>query len=80
MSKVLTTLRTHWKKSLAAGAAASYGAHYAWVKHKDFQTMRAFCLEAYGYGQQTMGCYDELYSVTVILNPAASGGEKILIP
>ena len=74
MAKLLTTLRNNWKKTVFFTLAGGYGANYGYRKHVEFQMMRDFCFEALKYGEQPHPYYARLYSVTVILNPAASGG------
>lgn len=75
MAKLLTTLRTHWKKSIFFSLAGAYGTHWAQLKYRENQLMTRFCQEASKYGQMPHHLDQPLYNVTVILNPAASGGQ-----
>lgn len=74
MSKLLTTLRTHWKKSLFFSGLASYGAYRGAVKRQEDLLMTGLCREAAAFGRQEAAPSAPLYKVTVVLNPAADGG------
>lgn len=76
MAKVLTTLRTHWKKSIFFSGVAVYGGNWAKKKYDNNILMKEFCKEALKYGQMTHEMANApMYNVTVILNPAANKGE-----
>lgn len=74
MSKVLTTLRTHWKKSIFFSAVGAYGVRTANKKRLESELMTQYCREAAEYGRVELPIQRPLYNVTVILNPAASKG------
>eukprot|EP00088_Acartia_fossae_P042010 TRINITY_DN4398_c0_g1_i6.p1 TRINITY_DN4398_c0_g1~~TRINITY_DN4398_c0_g1_i6.p1 ORF type:complete len:514 (+),score=84.47 TRINITY_DN4398_c0_g1_i6:50-1591(+) len=73
--KVGTTLRTHWKKSVFLSLASVYGVKWYMKKLDDKELMRNFCREALTYGAAPIGVHQKNYHVTVILNPASSGGK-----
>ena len=72
---VLATLRTHWKKSIFFSGVAIYAGRYGQSKWQDYQLMRIYAAEASKYGNlPTFSSVAKNYHVTVVLNPAASGG------
>ncbi len=75
MAKVLTTLRTHWKKTVFFTAVGCYAADRGRVKYLERRLMRQLCEEAAVYGRVTMPPDAAAYAVTVVLNPAASKGD-----
>jgi len=72
--KIGSTLRNHWKKSIFFSCAAAYGANWYIKKQQDTALLTRCCREALNYGTITQGVNQPNYHVTVILNPAASGG------
>ena len=74
VTKVASTLRNNWKKSVFFSLAGSYGISLALKKREETLLMRTLCKEARRYGQVLQPLSAPLYNVTVILNPAASGG------
>ena len=75
MAKILGTLRTHWKKSIFFSGAAIYGGNYGKQKYDEYRMMQVYCREALRYGEPPVPVNSVPYHVTVILNPAASGGK-----
>ena len=78
MEKIRTvgsTLRNHWKKSVFLTVAGGYGGNWYWKKLQDNDFMRKCCREALTYGATPIGVHQQNYHVTVVLNPAASGGK-----
>jgi acylglycerol kinase len=73
--KVGTTLRTHWKKSIFLTLAGAYGGNWYKKKLEDTDLMRQCCREALTYGATPIGVHQQNYHVTVVLNPASSGGK-----
>ena len=74
--RLVSTLRTHWKKSLFFTGVGLYGANWYNKKLQDEAFMRELCQEALSYGSGAIrGADTPLYRVTVILNPVASGGK-----
>ncbi|XP_023333424.1 acylglycerol kinase, mitochondrial [Eurytemora carolleeae] len=75
LTKIATTLRNNWKKTVVLTAAAGYGLKWNQDRLQSNAMMTACCREALNYGSITQGVADTNYHVTVILNPAASGGK-----
>jgi len=73
--KVGTTLRNNWKKTVFLSAASVYGGKWYLKKQEDNQFMAQCCREALSYGSLGQNCNQKNYHVTVVLNPAASGGK-----
>jgi len=73
--KIGTTLRNNWKKSIFFSLASAYGVKWYMKKLADEEYMRTLAKEALTYGTGTQGVQAPNYSVTVILNPLASGGK-----
>merc|ERR1719348_385009 len=73
--KIGTTLRNNWKKSIFFSVASVYGVKWYMKKLADEEYMRTLAKEALTYGTGTQGVQAPNYSVTVILNPLASGGK-----
>ncbi len=74
MSSVLTTLRTHWKKSVFFTVGAGYGASLANKARLERRLMADYCREAAEFGRAEQPIQRPMYNVTVILNPAAAKG------
>ena len=75
--RMAATLRNHRKKSALAAVLASYGVRHMVEKDAEFRKMTAYCREAEGYGDRSVGrLADPPYRVTVILNPASDGGKS----
>jgi len=70
-----TTLRTHWKKSTFITLGSLYGGKMFIKKQDDNEFMKQCCREALSYGSAPIGVRQPNYHVTVILNPASSGGK-----
>jgi len=74
--KVGTTLKNNWKKSVVFSLVGGYGLNWYNKKLQDDAFMRELAREALSYGSATMqGTQAPNYTVTVILNPVASGGK-----
>jgi len=74
--KVGTTLRNHWKKSVVFSLVGAYGLNWYNKKLQEDAYMRELAREALSYGTVTLsGVQAPAYTVTVILNPVASGGK-----
>ena len=74
--KVGTTLRNNWKKSVFFSLVGGYGLNWYNKKLQDDAFMRELAREALSYGSATIqGAQTPNYTVTVILNPVASGGK-----
>ncbi len=73
--KVGSTLRNHWKKSVFLTVAGAYGSNWYYKKLQDNAFMKQCCREALTYGATPIGVHQQNYHVTVVLNPAASGGK-----
>jgi len=71
--KIGNTLRNHWKKSVFLSLAGGYGVTWYQKKLEDNAYMRSLAREAVTYGNQPLHVDSPSYSVTVILNPVASG-------
>jgi len=65
-------VRNHWKKSLFATGALSYGVSYSKDKYEVNQLMREYCTEASKYGDQLLPLPHEPKRIVVILNQAAN--------
>jgi acylglycerol kinase len=74
MSKILTTLRTNWKKSIFGASVVSYGTYYLLDKKYNGELMQAYCYEALKYGRERLKQPEAtLKRVTIFLNPVANG-------
>ena len=75
MAKIFQTLRNNWKKSIFFTGVAIYGVKYGQRKYDENLLMRKYAKEASQYGQHLIpNAGTRPYHVTVVLNPAASGG------
>ena len=74
MSKIIATVRTHWKKSVFFTVAGIYGLQMANKKRLESALMAEYCERAAEFGRAEQPLPRPLYNVTVILNPAASKG------
>jgi hypothetical protein len=54
MAKMISTLRTHWKKSIFFSGVAGFGLNYAHNKFNEKIMMKNFCKEALAYGEPTV--------------------------
>jgi len=74
--KVGSALRNNSKKSVFFSIVGGYGCNWYYKRHQDDAYMRELAREAVSYGSSTIqGVQTPSYSVTVILNPVASGGK-----
>ena len=71
---ILTTLRTHWKKSTFGFSAFSYGVYYLLDRKYNGDLMQAYCYEALKYSRERIKSPETVIKrVTVFLNPVANG-------
>ena len=74
--KVGVTIRNNWKKSIFLSLAGGYGVNWYNKKLKDDSYMASLSREALSLESGLVqGSHDQLYRVTVILNPVACGGQ-----
>ncbi|XP_031640699.1 acylglycerol kinase, mitochondrial [Contarinia nasturtii] len=71
ITKFVSGIQNHWKKSLFGVAAITYGVNYANEKYKINQLMRHYCAEASIYGDKTQAALQPFAKIIVILNPVA---------
>ncbi|XP_022909206.2 acylglycerol kinase, mitochondrial [Onthophagus taurus] len=65
-------VRNHWKKSIIAALATTYGINYAIEKNQINSLMRVYCEKATEYGKQPISSNDLPRTITIILNPNAN--------
>ncbi|NXX91441.1 AGK protein, partial [Centropus bengalensis] len=73
--RVLSALRSHWKKSALGVCLLSWGGSWLYGKHCDNLLRRAACQEAQAFGNQLIPATMPLKKATVFLNPAACKGK-----
>lgn len=71
--KLLTTIRTHWKKSLFGVCAGTYGTYYLIERKHNADLLQAYCFEALKYGKEKVNAAAPIKRVTIFLNPIANG-------
>jgi acylglycerol kinase len=72
MSKLVKTLRTHWKKSLFLLSSVSYGSFYLFERKRNASLMQSYCYEALKHGRDHFSPDNNIKRVTVFLNPVAN--------
>ena len=69
------TLRNHWKKSLFAACALSYGSKWMYDRYQANKIRRFYCEQAALLGSQTHSSMARLNRVAVLLNARANNGK-----
>ncbi|KAB0796513.1 hypothetical protein PPYR_10574 [Photinus pyralis] len=70
--KFVKGVRNHWKKSIFAAVALTYGCNYAKEYYEIQQLMRVYCKEAAEYGKAPIASDENPRHITIILNPNAN--------
>ena len=65
------TIRNHWKKSLFAFVAASYGSYWSFNRYKTNEIRRFYCQQASLLGAQNLPSMTPVRRVAVLLNGKA---------
>ncbi|UJR22475.1 hypothetical protein I4U23_025529 [Adineta vaga] len=69
------TLRNHWKKSLFAFCAVSYGSKWSYDRYQANKIRAFYCRQASILGSQTFPSMNRLNRVAVLLNGKANNGK-----
>ena len=69
------TLRTHWKKSLFAFAALSYGSKWSYDRYQANQIRQFYCRQASILGAQNLHSMTPVRRIAVLLNGKANRGK-----
>lgn len=77
VSRVVKTVRNHWKKSVFGCVAVAYGTQYATNLYKTETLRREYCQEALKYGMKSIQLTQRPRKVMVFLNPAVSRGKGV---
>ena len=71
--KIISKIRTNWKKSLFALCTTTYGTYYLIERKHTADLLQAYCYEALKFGKDKVKPAMSLKRVTVFLNPIANG-------
>ncbi|CAF1218036.1 unnamed protein product [Rotaria sp. Silwood1] len=69
------TLRNHWKKSLFAFCALSYGTKWSYDRYQANQIRQFYCQQASLLGSQTFPSMTRITRIAVLLNGKANNGK-----
>ncbi|CAF2782748.1 unnamed protein product [Rotaria sp. Silwood2] len=69
------TLRNHWKKSLFAFCALSYGTKWSYDRYQANQIRQFYCQQASLLGSQTFPSMTRVTRIAVLLNAKANNGK-----
>ena len=75
MSKIISTVRNHWKKTIFFSGCAAYATKFFHKWHRENLLMEEYCFKAREYGRQTITPNERPRKVIVFLNPAAKDGK-----
>lgn len=75
MSKLFTTLRNNWKKTIFFSACGAYASTYVVKWHKEDLLMKEYSLQAREFGRHTITPNERPRKIIVFLNPAAKDGK-----
>ncbi len=73
--KMFRTIRNHWKKSLFAFCALSYGAKWSYDRYQANQIRQFYCGQAALIGSQTIPSMSRATRIAVLLNGKANNGK-----
>ena len=69
------TIRNHWKKSLFAFCALSYGTKWSYDRYQANKIRAFYCRQATLYGSQSVPSMDRLKRIAVLLNGKSNNGK-----
>jgi acylglycerol kinase len=69
------TIRTHWKKSIFAFCALSYGAKWSYDRYQANQIRQFYCRQALILGSQHTPAMNRINRVAVLLNGKSNNGK-----
>jgi acylglycerol kinase len=69
------TIRNHWKKSLFAFCAVSYGTKWSYDRYQANQIRAFYCQQASVLGSQSIPSMNRLNRIAVLLNGKANNGK-----